>query len=64
MAAYNRWQNSNLYAAAATLSNAERKQERGAFFGSIHGTRTISYGGSNLTEPFYPGGATDGLHDG
>ncbi len=38
MAAYNRWQNGSLYAAAATLSDAERKQERGAFFGSIHGT--------------------------
>ena len=38
MAAYNRWQNGSLYAAAGTLSDAERKQERGAFFGSIHGT--------------------------
>jgi uncharacterized damage-inducible protein DinB len=38
MAAYNRWQNGSLYGAADTLSDAERKQERGAFFGSIHGT--------------------------
>ncbi|MDA0231485.1 MAG: DinB family protein [Proteobacteria bacterium] len=38
MAAYNRWQNGSLYAAAATLSDAERKLPRGAFFGSIHGT--------------------------
>ncbi len=38
MARYNRWQNRNLYEAADTLSDAARKQERGAFFGSIHGT--------------------------
>ncbi|MBI06988.1 MAG: damage-inducible protein DinB [Rhodospirillaceae bacterium] len=38
MAAYNRWQNENLYRSAGTLSDKERKLERGAFFGSIHGT--------------------------
>ena len=38
MADYNRWQNRNLYAAAANLSDEVRKQQRGAFFGSIHGT--------------------------
>lgn len=38
MARYNKWQNENLYAAAAGLSEAERKQDRGAFFKSIHGT--------------------------
>jgi uncharacterized damage-inducible protein DinB len=38
MAAYNRWQNENQYAAAGTLSDAARKEPRGAFFGSIHGT--------------------------
>jgi len=38
MADYNRWQNRNLYAAAASLSDEVRKQQRGAFFGSIHGT--------------------------
>ncbi|MCR9196190.1 MAG: DinB family protein [Hyphomonas sp.] len=38
MARYNKWQNENLYAAAAGLSEAERKQDRGAFFRSIHGT--------------------------
>lgn len=38
MAAYNRWQNDAVYAAAATLDEAERLRERGAFFGSIHGT--------------------------
>ncbi len=38
MAAYNRWQNDNLYGAADALSEAARKQDRGAFFGSIQGT--------------------------
>ncbi|WP_394834637.1 DinB family protein [Pendulispora rubella] len=38
MAAYNRWQNDNLYGAADALSEAERTLDRGAFFGSIQGT--------------------------
>ena len=38
MARYNQWQNGSLYTAAETISDAERRKERGAFFGSIHGT--------------------------
>ncbi len=38
MADYNRWQNRSLYGAADGLSDEVRKQQRGAFFGSIHGT--------------------------
>jgi uncharacterized damage-inducible protein DinB len=38
MAAYNRWQNENLFGTADALSDADRKQDRGAFFGSIQGT--------------------------
>lgn len=38
MATYNRWQNGSLYQAAATLSDAARREDRGAFFGSIHKT--------------------------
>jgi len=38
MARYNRWQNQNLYGVADTLSDDERRCERGAFFGSIHQT--------------------------
>jgi uncharacterized damage-inducible protein DinB len=38
MARYNRWQNTNLYHAAASLTDDARRQNRGAFFGSIHGT--------------------------
>jgi uncharacterized damage-inducible protein DinB len=38
MARYNRWMNERLYALCAELPDAERKRDRGAFFGSIHGT--------------------------
>lgn len=38
MAGYNRWQNESIYGAAATLTDVQRKEQRGAFFGSIHGT--------------------------
>jgi uncharacterized damage-inducible protein DinB len=38
MARYNRWQNLSLYTAADQLSDTQRKEQRGAFFGSIHGT--------------------------
>lgn len=38
MAGYNRWQNENVYGAAAGLADEERRRDRGAFFGSIHGT--------------------------
>ena len=38
MARYNQWQNCSIYDAAATLSDAQRRENRGAFFGSIHGT--------------------------
>lgn len=38
MARYNRWMNERLYEVADRLPDAERKRDRGAFFGSIHGT--------------------------
>jgi len=38
MAKYGAWQNDSVFAAADTLNDAERRQDRGAFFGSIHGT--------------------------
>lgn len=38
LAAYNRWMNESLYAHCATLDDAARKADRGAFFKSIHGT--------------------------
>ena len=38
LARYNRWMNERLYALAATMPEAERTRDRGAFFGSLHGT--------------------------
>ena len=35
---YNTWMNERLYALSATLPDAERKRDRGAFFRSVHGT--------------------------
>jgi uncharacterized damage-inducible protein DinB len=35
---YNAWCNERLYAAAATLSDADYRADRGAFFKSVHGT--------------------------
>ena len=40
MARYNRWMNGRLYDACGTLSENERKRQRGAFFGSLHHTLT------------------------
>ena len=37
-AGYNAWCNERLYAAAATLSDADYRADRGAFFKSMHGT--------------------------
>jgi uncharacterized damage-inducible protein DinB len=37
-ALYNRWANERLYEAAAALSEADYRSDRGAFFGSLHGT--------------------------
>jgi uncharacterized damage-inducible protein DinB len=41
MARYNAWQNESIYGAADTLSDAQRRQDLGAFFGSIQ--RTLSH---------------------
>ncbi len=38
LAAYNDWANRRLYDAAAALSEADYRADRGAFFGSLHGT--------------------------
>jgi uncharacterized damage-inducible protein DinB len=38
LALYNQLMNRKLYALAATLGDSERRRDRGAFFGSIHGT--------------------------
>ena len=36
MARYNEWMNRRLYALCAGIDDAERRRDRGAFFGSIH----------------------------
>lgn len=38
LAGYNRWANERLYDAAAKLDDAQYRMDRGAFFGSVHGT--------------------------
>jgi uncharacterized damage-inducible protein DinB len=38
LAAYNRWANARLYAAALALPEANYRQRVGVFFGSLHGT--------------------------
>lgn len=38
MARYNRWANTRLYAAASELDDTSYRADRGAFFGSLHGT--------------------------
>lgn len=38
LASYNAWFNARLYDASEVLDDAARKQDRGAFFGSIHHT--------------------------
>jgi len=35
---YNRWANRRLYAAAAALPDTDYRADKGAFFGSLHGT--------------------------
>lgn len=45
MAEYNRWMNARLYDLCASISDEDRKRDRGAFFGSIHSTLNhILYG--------------------
>ena len=38
LAAYNAWVNERLYGAAARIPDADYRRDRGAFFGSLHGT--------------------------
>jgi len=58
MAEYNQWMNQKLYAVCAEIPDADRKQDRGAFFKSIHGTLNhLLYGdrawlGRFVNQPF------------
>lgn len=48
MARYNRWQNGALFGAADRLSDAGRREDRGAFWQSIHGTLSHIYWGDRM----------------
>ena len=53
MAQYNSWMNERLFKLCETLSDSERKLDRGAFFKSIHGTLGhIHSWRSDLAGPF------------
>lgn len=54
-AAYNAWMNDNVYAAAAQLTDAQRKEDRGAFFRSIHSTLNHLLWGDRIWLPRFPG---------
>ncbi len=57
MARYNAWQNRSLYEAADGLTDADRKVDRGAFFGSIHGTLShLMWADQQWMSRFLPGG--------
>lgn len=62
MARYNQWMNLKLYDAAARLSDAQRKEDRGAFFKSIHGTLNHLLYGDLAWLCRFTGRSSDGLH--
>ncbi len=61
MARYNRWMNQRLYALCAGLDDATRKQDRGAFFKSIHSTLNHLLYGDLAWLYRFTGRAIDGL---
>lgn len=54
-AAYNGWMNRKIYTAAAQLTDAERKADRGAFFRSIHSTLNHLLWGDRVWMPRFNG---------
>jgi uncharacterized damage-inducible protein DinB len=65
MARYNRWQNENLYGAADRLTDEARRQDQGAFFGSIHRTFShLAWGDGTWISRFTPRPAPAGTGKG
>lgn len=64
MARYNRWMNGKIYAACAGIADAERKADRGAFFGSIHRTLNHLLVADLIWLSRFTGGSREGLHIG
>ncbi len=59
IARYNRSQNGNLYGAANMLSDDERRQNRSAFFKSIHATfNHLLWADKHVDESALPGSQT------
>jgi uncharacterized damage-inducible protein DinB len=54
-AAYNGWMNRKIYTAAAQLTDAQRKEDRGAFFRSIHSTLNHLLWGDRVWLPRFNG---------
>ena len=53
MAQYNQWMNDKIYSLCDTITDTERKKDRGAFFKSIHGTLNhLLYGDRAWMERF------------
>lgn len=69
LASYNSWMNQNLYQAARSVSDLERKEDSGAFFKSIHGTLNHIlvadkiWLGRMTGEPFIAKGLDQQLHN-
>lgn len=61
MARYNRWMNTRMYASCATLSDADLRLDRGAFFGSIFGTLDHLLFGDLAWMGRFTGARRDGL---
>jgi uncharacterized damage-inducible protein DinB len=61
MAAYNAEMNRRLYAAADRLEEAQRRADRGAFFGSVHGTLSHLLWGDTTWMSRFAGWAAPGV---
>ena len=59
---YNRLANERLYGACAGLGEAERTKDRGAFFGSIHGTLNHILVGDRIWMTRFEGGEAPSTH--